>query len=108
MPAIRPRHLCSVAAALALTLTVPATVATAAPDTSAALREVMFVGNNWAVPADVIKSSGDFAKVGRVNVIPDKAQRMAEINADPIRWIAFMTVRNTVGEGHYQFADDMY
>ncbi|MFI5675267.1 YncE family protein [Streptomyces cellulosae] len=107
MPAIRPRHLCSVAAALALTLTVPAT-ATAAPDTSAALREVMFVGNNWDGTADVIKSSGDFAKIGRVNVIPDKAQRMAEINADPIRWIAFMTVRNTVGEGHDQFADDMY
>ncbi|MFI6932110.1 YncE family protein [Streptomyces sp. NPDC050287] len=108
MPAIRPRHLCSVAAALALTLTVPATAATAVPDTSAALREVMFVGNNWDGTADVIKSSGDFAKIGRVNVIPDKAQRMAEINADPIRWIAFMTVRNTVGEGHDQFADDMY
>ncbi len=108
MPAIRPRHLCSVAAALALTLTVPATATAAAPDTSAALREVMFVGNNWDGTADVIKSSGDFAKIGRVNVIPDKAQRMAEINADPIRWIAFMTVRNTVGEGHDQFADDMY
>ncbi|WP_030675149.1 YncE family protein [Streptomyces cellulosae] len=108
MPAIRPRHLCSVAAALALTLTVPATATAAAPDTSAALREVMFVGNNWDGTADVIKSSGDFAKIGRVNVIPDKTQRMAEINADPIRWIAFMTVRNTVGEGHDQFADDMY
>jgi DNA-binding beta-propeller fold protein YncE len=108
MPAIRPRHLCSVAAALALALTVPATAATAAPNASAALREVMFVGNNWDGTADVIKSGGDFAKIGRVNVIPDKAQRMAEINADPIRWIAFMTVRNTVGEGHDQFADDMY
>ncbi|WLW49927.1 YncE family protein [Streptomyces sp. YU58] len=110
MPAFGPRHLRAVAAAaLVLTVTVPATAATAAPDTSAAaLREVMFVGNNWEGTADVIKSTGDFAKIGRINVIPDKDQRMAEINADPIRWIAFMTIRNTVGEGHDQFVDDMY
>ncbi|MEV0634951.1 YncE family protein [Streptomyces sp. NPDC050619] len=109
MPAFRPRHLCVVAAALVLTVTAPATAATTAPDSSAAaLREVMFVGNNWDGTADVIKSTGDFAKIGRIDVIPDKDQRMAEINADPIRWIAFMTIRNTVGEGHDQFADDMY
>ncbi|WNM33040.1 YncE family protein [Streptomyces sp. Li-HN-5-11] len=109
MPAIRPRHLCSMAAALVLTVAAPATAATAAQDTSAAaLREVLFVGNNWDGTADVIKSSGDFAKIGRINVVPDKDQRLAEINADPIKWIAFMTVRNQVGEGHDQYVDDMY
>ncbi|MDO0909565.1 YncE family protein [Streptomyces sp. DT2A-34] len=107
MPAIRPRHLCSVAAALALTVTAPATAATAAAD-SAALREVLFVGNNWDGTADVIKSSGDFARIGRIDVIPDKDERMAEINADPIKWIYFMAIRNSVGEGHDQFVDDMY
>ncbi|MFC8242609.1 YncE family protein [Streptomyces chartreusis] len=107
MPAIRTRHLCSVAAALALTVSASATAATAA-DSSAALREVLFVGNNWDGTADVIKSSGDFAKIGRINVIPDKDQRMAEINANPIKWIYFMAIRNSVGEGHDQFVDDMY
>ncbi|UUU28869.1 YncE family protein [Streptomyces sp. CA-210063] len=102
----RTRHLGAVAAALALTASA---AATATPATAAAdLREVMFVGNNWEGTADVIKSSGDFAKIGRVDVIPDKDERMAEINADPIRWIAFMTIRNSVGEGHDQFVDDMY
>lgn len=102
----RTRHLGAVAAALALTASA---AATATPATAAAdLREVMFVGNNWDGTADVIKSSGDFAKIGRINVIPDKDERMAEINANPIRWIAFMTIRNTVGEGHDQFVDDMY
>jgi DNA-binding beta-propeller fold protein YncE len=97
------------AAALVLTVAAPATAATAAQDTSsAALREVLFVGNNWDGTADVIKSSGDFAKIGRINVVPDKDQRLAEINADPIKWIAFMTVRNQVGEGHDQYVDDMY
>ncbi|WP_128435645.1 YncE family protein [Streptomyces cyaneus] len=108
MPAIRPRHLCSVAAALALTVTAPATAATAADSSAAALREVLFVGNNWDGTADVIKSSGDFAKIGRIDVVPDKDERMAEINADPIKWIYFMAIRNSVGEGHDQFVDDMY
>ncbi|MEU0676460.1 YncE family protein [Streptomyces sp. NPDC006172] len=110
MPVSRTRHLCSVAAALALTVTAPAAAATAAPaaPSAAALREVMFVGNNWDGTADVIRSTGDFARIGRINVVPDKDERMAEINADPVRWIAFMTIRNSVGEGHDQFVDDMY
>ncbi|MFE5191968.1 YncE family protein [Streptomyces sp. NPDC056628] len=111
MPAIRSRHLCSVTAALALTVAAPATAATAATaaePSPAALREVLFVGNNWDGTADVIKSTGDFAKIGRIDVIPDKDARMAEINANPIKWIYFMAIRNSVGEGHDQFVDDMY
>ncbi|MEU1598759.1 YncE family protein [Streptomyces sp. NPDC005708] len=107
MSVLRPRHLLPFAAALALTAGGTATAASA-QDSPAALREVMFVGNNWDGTADVIKSTGDFARIGRVDVIPDKAQRMAEINADPIKWIYFMAIRNSVGEGHDQFVDDMY
>jgi DNA-binding beta-propeller fold protein YncE len=109
MPAVRTRHLCSIAAALVLTVAAPATAATAAQGPSpAALREVLFVGNNWEGTADVIRSSGDFSKIGRIDVVPDKDARMAEINADPIKWIYFMAIRNSVGEGHDQFVDDMY
>ncbi|MEV5438331.1 YncE family protein [Streptomyces sp. NPDC052682] len=108
MPAFRSRHLCSVAAALVLTVTAPATAATAAADSSAGLREVLFVGNNWDGTADVIRSTGDFARIGRIDVVPDKEERLAEINANPVRWAYFMAIRNTVGEGHDQFVDDMY
>ncbi|MGW1050847.1 YncE family protein [Streptomyces sp. NPDC002521] len=108
MPASRTRHLCSVAAALALTVAGPATAASAASGNSGGLREVLFVGNNWDGTADVVKSSGDFAKVGRIDVIPDKAQRLAEINADPVKWIYYTSIRNEVGQGHDQYADDMY
>ncbi|MFF9765660.1 YncE family protein [Streptomyces sp. NPDC014636] len=104
----RSRHLCSVAAALVLTVAGPATAASAASAAPAGLREVLFVGNNWDGTADVIRSSGDFAKIGRIDVVPDKDARMAEINADPIKWIYFQAIRNSVGEGHDQFADDMY
>lgn len=107
MSALRPRHLCSLTAVLALTLGGTATAATAQASATD-LREVMFVGNNWEGTADVIKSTGDFAKVGRINVIPDKDERMAAINADPIKWAYFMAIRNGVGEGHDQFVDDMY
>ncbi|MER7575393.1 YncE family protein [Streptomyces sp. NPDC126514] len=107
MPVIGARRLRTLAAALVLTVTVPATAASAAPDT-AALREVLFVGNNWDGTADVLRSSGDFARIGRIDVVPDKDRRMAEINADPIKWIYFMAIRNSVGEGHDQFVDDMY
>ncbi|MEG8277426.1 YncE family protein [Streptomyces sp. AHA2] len=108
MSVFRRRHLCSLTAALALTAAVPATAAAAPPGSPAALREVMFVGNNWDGTADVIASGGDFRKIGRIDVVPDKEQRMAEINADPIKWIYFMAIRNSVGEGHDQFVDDMY
>ncbi|MET7855538.1 YncE family protein [Streptomyces avermitilis] len=107
MSVLRSRHLLAIAAALALTVGAGATTASA-QDSAAALREVMFVGNNWDGTADVIKSTGDLAKIGRINVVPDKEQRLAQINADPIKWIYFMAIRNGVGEGHDQFVDDMY
>ncbi|KAB1990537.1 MULTISPECIES: YncE family protein [Streptomyces] len=110
MPVLGTRHLCTLAAALTLTLGGTATAASAvgAGTSAAGLREVMFVGNNWEGTSDVIRSSGDFARIGRIDVIPDKAERMAAINADPIKWAYFMGIRNGVGEGHDQFVDDMY
>ncbi|SEG75266.1 hypothetical protein SAMN04489712_1117 [Thermomonospora echinospora] len=81
----------------------------AAPVNAApALQEVMLVGNNWEGTADVIKSTGDFAKIGRINLIPDKDQRLREIYLNPIRLAFFLGIRETVGEGHDQYVDDMY
>ncbi|NGO08993.1 YncE family protein [Streptomyces sp. HC44] len=115
MSAFKARHVGALAAALALTVAGPAAATADAQDApddarnaAADLREVMFVGNNWDGTADVIKSGGDLAKIGRINVIPDKEERIAEINADPIKWIYFTAIRNGVGEGHDQYVDDMY
>jgi len=101
---IRSRTLFAAGAAVAL-LTVGASVpAHAAP----ALQEVMFVGNNWEGTADVIKARGNFAKIGRINVVPDKAQRLAEIYLNPVKLVFFLGVRETAGEGHDQLVDDLY
>jgi hypothetical protein len=40
--------------------------------------------------------------------VPDKEERLAEIRADPVKWIYFTAIRNSVGEGHGQYVDDMY
>ena len=107
MSAPRIRRLSAFTAALALAVGGSATTATA-QSSPLALREVMFVGNNWDGTADVISSTGDLARIGRINVVPDREQRIAEINADPIRWVYFQAIRNGVGEGHDQLVDDMY
>ncbi|HUQ61432.1 YncE family protein [Lentzea sp.] len=97
----RLTHSLAAAAVLAACVTTPA--ASAAP-----LREVMFVGNNWDGTADVVKSTGDFARIGRLNVIPDKTQRLTEIYLNPIKLAFFLGIRSGPGEGHDQFVDDMY
>nr|WP_184929109.1 YncE family protein [Saccharothrix ecbatanensis] len=92
----------------------PATAAhaTAAPavaqPSNAALRQVMFVGNNWDGTADVIAASGDFARIGRVNVIPDREERLWEIYLNPVKLAYFLGIRSGPGEGHDQFVDDMF
>ncbi|MEU9859777.1 YncE family protein [Streptomyces sp. NPDC047971] len=116
MPAARTRGarrllLGALAAALALTVTGGGAVV-AAPATDSArpagLREVMFVGNNWDGTADVIESTGDFARIGRINVIPDREARMWEIGLNPLKLAFFLGIRQGPGEGHDQFVDDMY
>ncbi|MFF7651630.1 YncE family protein [Streptomyces sp. NPDC007983] len=102
------RMVLSLAAAVALAVTGPTAVSASAQAKATGLREVMFVGNNWDGTADVIKSSGDLARIGRINVIPDKDQRLAEIYLNPIKLAFFLGVRLGPGEGHDQFVDDMY
>ncbi|MFF5427889.1 MULTISPECIES: YncE family protein [unclassified Streptomyces] len=96
------------AAALALLAASGGTGAATPAPAPAALREVMFVGNNWDGTADVIAARGDFHRIGRVNVIPDKEERLREIYLDPVKLAFFLGVRHGPGEGHDQFVDDMY
>ena len=100
------RALRTVVAGLAVTAVVgaPITPVAAAPG----LQEVMFVGNNWEGTVDVVHSTGTFATIGRINAIPDKDQRLAEIHLNPIKLAFFLGIRNGPGEGHDQLVDDMY
>ena len=90
-------------------LVVVLSVAVATPAAAAAtLQEVMFVGNNWDGTVDVIHARGDFAKIGRLNVVPDRTQRLTEIYLNPIKLAYYLGIQQGPGEGHDQLVDDMY
>jgi YVTN family beta-propeller protein len=83
-----------------------ASAAAAAP-AAADTRDVLFVGNNWDGTADIVDPVR-FERIARINIIPDRDQRMAEIQSDPTALGYFLAIRELVGEGHDQFVDDMF
>jgi YVTN family beta-propeller protein len=110
----------AVAALLACAL-VGAAIASGAPKAakpskpSSATTPVVFAGNNWDGTADVLRFTppgrgkpGSFTRIARLNIIPDRDQRMQEILTNPVRLAYFLAIRQFVGEGHDQFVDDMY
>jgi DNA-binding beta-propeller fold protein YncE len=89
-------------------LVAAAALASFAPSAFAAprgQRDVLVVSNNWAGTADLIDPH-TFKRFERINVVPDKAKRIAEIEADPGSKLIFDGIRELVGEGHNQYVDD--
>jgi hypothetical protein len=86
-----------------------------APGAKTVTTPVVFAGNNWDGTADVLRFTppsgsklGSFTRIARINIIPDRDQRMQEILTDPVRLAYFLAIREAIGEGHDQFVDDMY
>jgi hypothetical protein len=79
-----------------------------AATTGPGLRDVMWVGNNWDGTASIVDArSFEVLKRG-VDLIPDKAQEMHDIQLDPVKLALFLAIRVGPGEGHDQFVDDMF
>ena len=97
----------SLLACLLALVALPVEAADAAKRKRPALRNVLYVGNNWDGTADVVQPRR-FRRLARINIIPDIEERMAEIQSDPERLAYFLAVREAVGEGHDQFVDDMF
>ena len=98
------------ALALAALTALAAVAAALVPSTAGAterrgLRDVLVVSNNWAGTADLIDPR-TFRRLKRIDVVPDRAQRVAEILADPTATFYFENIRALVGEGHDQYVDD--
>jgi DNA-binding beta-propeller fold protein YncE len=70
-------------------------------------RQVLTVGNNWDGTADLVDPRR-FTRLARINIVPDLAERMAEIQADPVRYGYFLAIRQEIGEGHDQLVDDAF
>ncbi|MBQ24672.1 serine/threonine protein kinase [Alcanivorax sp.] len=89
----------------------PEAPADASPDNPAAEpdgpRKVIFVGNNWEGMVDVIDAN-TYTRLGRINGIPDQAERERAIAMNPVDLVFFQGIRVLIGEGHHQYVDDMY
>jgi DNA-binding beta-propeller fold protein YncE len=70
-------------------------------------RQVLTVGNNWDGTADLIDPV-KFTRLMRLNIVPDKDERMAEIMLNPVDLGYFIAIRELIGEGHDQFVDDAF
>jgi WD40 repeat protein len=104
-PIARAAGACVLAAALALA---PAADAKrrkkAVPSPT---RSILTVGNNWDGTADLIDPV-KFTRLARLNIVPDKDERMAEIALNPVDLGYFLAIRQLIGEGHDQFVDDAF
>ncbi len=103
------------AVVLAVTIALMAPLALALnsppPPPEPGTERVVFVGNNWEGTADVLHfdaATGQFSRIGQLDIIPDLSERMAEIATDPERLGFFLGIRLAVGEGHDQYVDDLY
>ncbi len=59
----------------------------------------------------VTHAAGDqvqLKRLGRLNIVPDMNQRIAEIATNPVRLAFFLFIQQAVGEGNNQYVDDMY
>jgi DNA-binding beta-propeller fold protein YncE len=96
------RALCACALLVALASLPSPAAAELAPT-----RQVLTVGNNWDGTADLVDPRR-FTRLTRIDIVPDRAQRMAEIQADPVRYGYFLAIRQEIGEGHDQLVDDAF
>ena len=68
-------------------------------------RDVMVISNNWAGTADLVDPH-TFKRLKRINVVPDRARRIAQIEKDVAAKTIFDFIRENIGEGHNQYVDD--
>src|SRR3954452_6694143 len=99
--------------ALLALFALPATVIGVGMTQSAAaaptgLRDVMWVGNNWAGTASIVDAKSLEVLKRGVDLVPDKDQELADIHADPVKLAYYLAIQQGPGEGHDQYVDDMF
>ncbi len=72
------------------------------------LRDVMWVGNNWAGTASIVDARRLKVLARGVDLVPDKEQELADIRSDPQRLAFYLAIQQGPGEGHDQYVDDMF
>ena len=70
-------------------------------------RDVLAVSNNWDGTVDLVDPR-TFKRLKRINIVPDYDERFAEIATNPVDFAFFVAIREQIGEGHDQLADDAF
>ncbi len=70
-------------------------------------RPAILVGNNWDGTTDIVDPE-TFVRLDRINVVPDRQERLDEIMLNPVRLGFFLAVAQLIGEGHDQLNDDVF
>jgi YVTN family beta-propeller protein len=92
------------AAALAALLAGAAAAAAQEP----VLRDVVLVGSNWQGTAEIFDPY-NFQILKRIDVAPDRAERIAEIKAAGLRrHLTYKLIQWRIGEGNDQLVDDLF
>lgn len=73
-----------------------------------ALREVMFVGNNWDGTATIVDANDYTVMRTGINLIPDEDQEFGDILVNPVDLAFYQLIKFGPGEGHAQYVDDMF
>lgn len=72
------------------------------------LRDVVVAGSNWDGTAEIFDPK-TFQILKRINLVPDRAERMQEIEDSSLwRRFVFWFVRTVPGEGNDQLVDDLF
>jgi DNA-binding beta-propeller fold protein YncE len=72
-----------------------------------ALRDVIVVGNNWDGTIDIYDPY-TFKSIKKLNAVPDKQERLDDLNSGFVSRITSTFIRHVIGEGHDQMVDDMF
>ncbi|UJA19420.1 YncE family protein [Thermoleophilia bacterium SCSIO 60948] len=81
--------------------------AEAAEKRGSKLRKVVAVSNNWDGTIDLV-APGSLKRLKRINTAPDYDERVQEIALTPGGLLLFLAIRQAIGEGNDQLADDAF
>jgi WD40 repeat protein len=74
----------------------------------ATLRDVVVVGSNWDGTAEIFDRH-TFQTLKKINLVPDREERLKEIeDGGARRRVIAWFVKTVIGEGHYQLVDDLF
>src|SRR5690606_35058536 len=100
---------CLTLSAMAMLSAFPSVQAASAPSAAPAnSQQVFFVGNNWDGTVTVIRPSTDYGKIGVINIIPDRKERLKEIHLNTNKLIAYTYIQSKAGKDNDQLVDDRY